>query len=76
MHGKSISIPLQVLAKTDGVDTGVIARYLGEHYARLHPWHVGSSVQHQLQDLLTRRAQVIVYLGLAPGILRNRLDRT
>lgn len=48
-------------AKTDGVDAGVIARYLAEHHARLHPWRAGSSVQFQLQDLLTRWAQVALY---------------
>lgn len=46
--------------KTDGVDAGVIARYLAEHHARLHPWQPASAEQRQLQDLLTRRAQVVV----------------
>lgn len=46
--------------KTDGVDAAVIARYLTEHHTRLHPWEAASAVQHQLQDLLTRRAQVVV----------------
>lgn len=45
-------------AKTDGVDAGVIARYLAEHHSHLHPWHPRSSVQQRLQDLLTRRAQL------------------
>jgi transposase len=45
-------------AKTDGVDAGVIARYLAEHHACLHPWQPASSVQQRLQDLLTRRAQL------------------
>lgn len=44
--------------KTDGVDSGVIARYLAEHHAHLHPWRAASSLQQRLQDLLTRRAQV------------------
>lgn len=48
-------------AKTDGVDAGVIARYLSEHHARLHPWRPGNSLQQRLQDLLTRRAQVAVH---------------
>lgn len=48
-------------AKTDGVDAGVIARYLVEHHQRLHPWRPGSSLQQQLQDLLTRRAQVVTH---------------
>ena len=45
-------------AKTDGVDAGVIARYLAEHHARLHPWQPGSALQQRLQELLERRAQV------------------
>lgn len=45
-------------AKTDGVDAGVIARYLAEHHERLHPWQAASSVQQRLQDLLTRRARL------------------
>jgi transposase len=45
-------------AKTDGVDAGVIARYLAEHHAHLHPWQAGSSLQQRLQQLLARRAQL------------------
>jgi transposase len=48
-------------AKTDGVDAGVIARYLAEHHARLHPWRAANSLQQRLQDLLTRRAQVVTH---------------
>lgn len=49
-------------AKTDGVDAGVIARYLAEHHAQLHPWQPASPLQQQrLQDLLTRRAQVATH---------------
>jgi transposase len=48
-------------AKTDGVDAGVIARYLMEHHTRLHPWRPASSVQQRLQELLTRRAQVVMH---------------
>jgi transposase len=44
--------------KTDGVDASVIARYVLEHHARLHPWRPPRSVQQQLHDLLSRRAQV------------------
>lgn len=44
--------------KTDGVDAGVIARYLLEHHAHLHPWQPPTSVQQRVQDLLRRRAQV------------------
>lgn len=45
-------------AKTDGVDAGVIARYLAEHHAHLHPWQTGRLLQQRLQQLLTRRAQL------------------
>lgn len=48
-------------AKTDGVDAAVIARYLAEHHAHLHPWCAASPVQQQLQDLLMRRAQVVMH---------------
>lgn len=48
-------------AKTDAVDASVIARYLSEHYAQLHPWQPGSPVQQRLQELLTRRAQVVTH---------------
>lgn len=48
-------------AKTDGVDAGVIARYLAEHHALLHPWQPANPVQQQLQELLTRRAQVVTH---------------
>lgn len=48
-------------AKTDGVDAVVIARYLAEHHARLHPWRPPSSMQTRLQELLTRRAQVVLH---------------
>ena len=48
-------------AKTDGVDAAVIARYLAEHHAQLHPWVAASPLHQQLQDLLTRRAQVVMH---------------
>lgn len=48
-------------AKTDGVDAVLIARYLAEHHAHLHPWRPGSCVQQQLHQLLTRRAQVAAH---------------
>jgi transposase len=47
--------------KTDGVDAGVIARYLAEHHERLHPWHGASCVQQRLHELLARRAQVVMH---------------
>ncbi len=48
-------------AKTDGVDAGVIARYLNEHHAHLHPWKPGTPLQQRLHELLTRRAQVVTH---------------
>ncbi|MDQ3446259.1 MAG: IS110 family transposase [Pseudomonadota bacterium] len=48
-------------AKTDGVDAQVIARYLAEHHRRLHPWQPSPAVHGRLQQLLTRRAQVVLH---------------
>jgi transposase len=48
-------------AKTDRVDSRVIARFLAEQHTRLHPWRPGSSVQQRLQELLTRRAQIVTH---------------
>lgn len=59
-------------AKTDGVDADVIARYLAEHHAHLHPWRAGSSLQQRLQQLLTRRAQ----LATARAALRQIVTGT
>jgi len=52
---------LGMRAKTDGVDAGVIARYLVEHHKQLHPWRPASSLHQRLHDLLTRRAQVTTH---------------
>lgn len=59
-------------AKTDGVDALVIARYLAEHHARLHPWQAGSALEQQLQQLLSRRAQ----LGVSQARLKQLLADT
>jgi transposase len=58
-------------AKTDGVDAGVIARYLAEHHARLHPWQPGSLVHQQLQELLTRRVQVVTHRVALRQLLKD-----
>ncbi|WP_180838949.1 IS110 family transposase [Variovorax sp. RO1] len=58
-------------AKTDGVDAGVIARYLAEHHEHLHPWRPASSVQQRLQDLLTRRAQLATQRSGLKQIVRD-----
>lgn len=57
--------------KTDGVDSAVIARYLAEHHAHLHPWRPASSLQQRLQELLTRRAQVAVSRSALKQILHG-----
>ena len=62
---------LGMRAKTDGVDAGVIARYLAEHHSQLHPWRPASALQQQLQDLLTRRAQVAVHRSALRQIFRG-----
>ncbi len=55
--------------KTDGVDSGVIARYLAEHHAHLHPWRAASSLQQRLQELLQPpRADRGASLGARSGL--------
>ena len=58
-----------VRAKTDGVDAPVIARYLAEHHAHLHPWRPGSVVQQRLQQLIGRRVQIVVHRSALQQIL-------
>ena len=48
-------------SKTDRVDAQVIARYLAEHHAALHPWHPGSAALTTAQQLLQRRAGVVTH---------------
>lgn len=42
-------------AKTDALDAHVIARYLAEHHAQLHPWQAPSALLSQVQRLLGQR---------------------
>jgi transposase len=64
-------------AKTDGVDSGAIARYLAEHHKHLHPWQQPSPAQQELQALLLRRAQVVVHRTALRQILKDvPLDAT
>ena len=49
--------------KTDALDAQVIARYLAEHHARLHPWVPGTSAQAAVVELLRRRAQTQRHMG-------------
>ena len=46
-------------AKTDRVDSQVIARYLAEQHACLHPWQPGSAVLTQVHSLLGQRWTVV-----------------
>lgn len=45
--------------KTDRVDAQVIARYLGEHHERLHPYRAPSASQAELAQLLRQRWTVV-----------------
>jgi transposase len=67
--------------KTDPGDAQVIARYIAEHHAGLHPWLPGSAAQARVQELLQRRAHVAEHRAalrqalagmqeLAPGVQR------
>lgn len=47
-------------AKTDRVDAQLIARYLAQEYALLHPWQPPTPAQEHLTQLLKRRAKVMV----------------
>lgn len=51
---------LEVRGKTDRVDAGVIARYVAEHRHKLHEWHPACEQHSRLDDLIRRRAAVVV----------------
>ncbi|RYF15138.1 MAG: IS110 family transposase [Comamonadaceae bacterium] len=51
---------LEVRAKTDRVDAGVIARYVAEHRHKLHPWQPASEQHRRLDELIRRRAVAVV----------------
>jgi transposase len=51
---------LEVRAKTDRVDAGVIARYVAEHRHKLHPWQPASEPHRRLDELIRRRAVAVV----------------
>lgn len=51
---------LEVRAKTDRVDAGVIARYVAEHGHKLHPWQPAGDVHSRLDELVRRRAVAVV----------------
>lgn len=54
---------LGMRAKTDGVDAGVIVRYVAEHHQSLHPWQPGTTAQQAIWRLLERRAEVVKHRG-------------
>lgn len=51
---------LEVRAKTDRVDAGVIARYVAEHMEKLHPWQPASAEHARIDEMLRRRAVAVV----------------
>ncbi|HEY0823469.1 MAG TPA: transposase, partial [Ramlibacter sp.] len=51
---------LDVRAKTDRVDAGVIARYVAEHSHKLHLWRPPAAHQGRIDELVRRRALVVV----------------
>ena len=56
-------------AKTDRVDAALLARYLAQEHAGLHPWQPPTPAQDRLTQLLKRRAKVVA----AKGMLRASL---
>jgi len=51
-------------AKTDRVDAQLIARYIAQEHALLHPWRPATSAQARLTQLLKRRAKLICAKGM------------
>lgn len=51
---------LEVRGKTDRVDAGVIARYVAEHGDKLHEWHPACRTHSRIDELIRRRALVVV----------------
>jgi transposase len=45
--------------KTDRVDAGLIARYVGEHHAKLHAWQPGDGAHKRVEELLRLRATLV-----------------
>jgi transposase len=50
---------LEVRAKTDRVDAGVIARYVAEHGHKLHPWQPACQEHSRIDELIRRRAVAV-----------------
>lgn len=51
---------LGMRGKTDRTDSQVIARYIREHHARLHPYEPGSAAQQAIDQLIRQRARLLV----------------
>jgi transposase len=51
---------LEVRGKTDRVDAGVIARYVAEHRHKLHQWQPACEQHSRIDELIRRRAVVVV----------------
>ena len=51
---------LEVRGKTDRVDAGVIARYVSEHGDKLHEWRPPCATHSRIDELMRRRAVVVV----------------
>lgn len=51
---------LEVRGKTDRVDAGVIARYVSEHGDKLHQWQPACDSHTRIDELIRRRALVVV----------------
>lgn len=49
--------------KTDRVDAQLISRYVREHHDRLHTFHAGSPVEQEVNQLLRRRAALVMHQG-------------
>jgi len=50
-------------AKTDRLDAQLIARYLAREHPHLHPYHLPSKIQQQIDRLIRRRHTIIVMQG-------------
>lgn len=61
-------------AKTDRVDARLIARYVAQHRANLHPWRPASALHARLDDLLRRRGVVVTKLDALRQALRGCAD--
>ena len=51
---------LEVRAKTDRVDAGIIARYVAEHADKLHQWQPPSAEHARIDEMIRRRAIAVV----------------